>query len=66
VAAVGAGVGGGAVDLGGVEAGRVTAEQARLMADTVAVLPVSGRAGVEREILARDGDHGPERLRLTE
>jgi hypothetical protein len=47
------------------DVGRITTEQARLMADTVTVLPVGERAAAEREILARGADHGPERLRVT-
>ena len=47
------------------DTGRITAEQAQIMADTVAVLPVSERAAAERVILARGADHGPERLRVT-
>jgi hypothetical protein len=47
------------------DAGRISAEQAQVMADAIAVLPLSVRVGAEREILARGATHGPQRLRVT-
>jgi hypothetical protein len=47
------------------DAGRITGEQAQLMADAVAVLPVGQRAAGEREILTRGAAHGPDELRAV-
>jgi len=47
------------------DTGRITGEQAQIMADAVAVLPPGDRAAAQRLILARGAVHGPDELRIA-